>query len=327
MKTGTRSMGFFLVITGAILWGIGGTVAQKLFQQFAIEVNWLVTTRLLIAGVLLLTIQLCRQGRSQILGVWKNRRTACRLIIFGLLGMLAVQYTYMASIQHGNAAVATLLQYLAPVMIILYSLIRRQSVLTRQDVLTVSLALAGCFFLLTNGSISQLSVPTPAIVWGVLSGVALAFYTLYAVPLLAQYESLVIVGWAMVLGGVALSFIHPPWRVDFHSLTAEAYVYLFFVIIFGTMLAFWFYIESLQSLLPKETSLLGSLEPLAAVFATVLWLHEPFGWFQWIGAACILGMIFMLALNKDSASAQPRQRETKNPRIKGFTRGITDSKE
>ncbi|BFH14298.1 hypothetical protein J6TS7_57530 [Paenibacillus dendritiformis] len=92
MKTNTRRMGFFLVITGAILWGIGGTVAQKLFQQFAIEVNWLVTIRLLIAGVLLLTVQFCIQGRSQIFGVWKNRKTACQLIIFGLFGMLAVQY-------------------------------------------------------------------------------------------------------------------------------------------------------------------------------------------------------------------------------------------
>lgn len=216
--------------------------------------------------------------------------------------MLAVQYTYMASINHGNAAVATLLQYLAPVMIIIYLILRKQAALTRQDLLTVSLALGGCFFLLTNGSLSGLSVPTPAIVWGVLSGVALAFYTLYAVPLLEQYGSLVIVGWAMIIGGFALSFIHPPWQMDFTSLTVEAYVYLVFVTIFGTMIAFWFYIESLQSLSPKETSLLGSLEPLAAVLTTVFWLNEPFEFFQWVGTACIIGMILLLALNKKSSS-------------------------
>ncbi|HZG73012.1 MAG TPA: DMT family transporter [Chondromyces sp.] len=87
-------------------------------------------------------------------------RAAVQLIVFGLLGMLAVQYTYLASIKHGNAAVATLLQYLAPVMIIIYLILRKQTVLTRQDLLTVSLALVGCIFLLTDGSISQLSVPT-----------------------------------------------------------------------------------------------------------------------------------------------------------------------
>ena len=226
----TVVLGLLLVITGAIFWGVGGTVAQKLFQQYAINVNWLVTTRLLISGFLLLTVQFFRKDRSQILGIWKNRRTAVQLIIFGLLGMLALQYTYMTSIKYGNAAVATLLQYLAPVMIIIYLILRKQTILTRQDLLTVMLALGGCFFLLTNGSISGLSVPTPAIVWGVLSGLALAFYTLYAVPLLAQYDSLVIVGWAMIIGGFALSFIHPPWQMDFTNLTAEAYLYLVFVI-------------------------------------------------------------------------------------------------
>lgn len=313
MNRSSRKIGLWLVMTGAILWGVGGTVAQKLFQQYDINVNWLVTTRLLIAGFLLLTVQFFGKNRSQVFVVWKKRRTAVQLIIFGLLGMLAVQYTYMASIQYGNAAVATLLQYLAPVMIIIYLILRKQAVLTRQDLVTVSLALGGCFFLLTNGSISGLSVPTPAIVWGVLSGLALAFYTLYAVPLLRQYDSLVIVGWAMMIGGFALSLIHPPWQIDFTSLTAEAYLYLVFVIIFGTMIAFWFYIKSLQSLSPKETSLLGSLEPLAAVLTTVFWLKEPFGFFQWAGTACIIGMILLLALSKKSPSKTQQPLKDQKP--------------
>ncbi|MFC5713632.1 DMT family transporter [Thalassorhabdus alkalitolerans] len=306
-----RKTGLLLVIIGATLWGLGGTVSQKLFQQYSVDVNWLVAIRLLIAGLLLLTVQYLLKDRAQIIGVWKKRRTAFPLIIFGLLGMLAVQYTYMASIHHGNAAVATLLQYLAPIMIIFYLLLRRQMILTRKDILTVSLALGGCFLLLTNGSISQLAVPPLAIIWGVLSGVALAFYTLYAVPLLKQFDSLVIVGWAMFIGGLALSTFHPPWQMGDVSLTLEGYIYLGFVILFGTMIAFWFYIESLQSLLPKETSLLGSLEPLAAVLATVFWLQEPFGLFQWIGTACIIGMIFMLALGKESSSKRERKNKQK----------------
>ncbi|WP_026565671.1 EamA family transporter [Bacillus sp. UNC41MFS5] len=308
-----RQKGILLVITGAVFWGIGGTVAKKLFHQYQIDVDWLVTIRLLIAGCLLLTVQFFGKDRSQILGVWKTRKTAIQLIIFGLLGMLAVQYTYMASIEHGNAAVATLLQYLAPVMIIIYLIFRKQSVLTKRDLLTVILALVGCFFLLTNGSISQLSVSTPAIVWGVLSGFALAFYTLYAVPLLAQFDSLVIVGWAMLIGGYALSFIHPPWQMDFTSLPLDAYYYLVFVIIFGTMFAFWFYIESLQSLAPKESSLLGSIEPLAAVLTTVFWLKEPFGLFQWVGTTCIIGLIFLLALNKESSSKRNQLSKNQKP--------------
>ncbi|WP_199690002.1 MULTISPECIES: EamA family transporter [Clostridia] len=104
------------------------------------------------------------KDRTQIISVWKNKQVAISLLIFGLFGMLAFQYTYMVSIHYGNATVATLLQYLAPVMIIIYLLIRKQTTLTKQDILTVALALIGCYFLHTNGNLSELSVPVPAMV-------------------------------------------------------------------------------------------------------------------------------------------------------------------
>jgi drug/metabolite transporter (DMT)-like permease len=77
------------------------------------------------------------------------------------------------------------------------------------------------------------------------------------------------------------------------------------------MIGFWIYIESLQSLSPKESSLLGSIEPLAAVLTTVFWLKESFGIFQWVGTTCIIVMILFLALNKDSSSktSQPSKKE------------------
>lgn len=295
MNEQNRKIGLFLVMTGAIFWGIGGTVSKKIFQEYNIDVNWLVVIRLLIAGLLLLSLKFVTQNPSEVFKVWKDKKAALHLIIFGLFGMLGVQYTYMAAIDYGNAATATLLQYLSPVMIIVYLLLRKLTVFTASDMITVLLALLGSFLLLTNGSLSQMYVPVPAIVWGVLSGVAAAFYTLYAAPLLKKYDSLVVVGWAMVIGGVALNFIHPLWAAAWTSFTLKTYLYLAFVIVFGTMIAFWFYIKSLQSLSPKETSLLGSLEPLAAVITTVFWLKEPFGTFQWLGACCIIGVVFILA--------------------------------
>lgn len=296
-----RGKGTFFIMTGAILWGIGGTVAKKLFQQYGIDMGWLVTIRLLIAGFLLLGVQFLKKGPASIVEIWRSKKFSFQLILFGLVGMLGVQYTYMASIEKGNAAVATLLQYLAPVIIMIYLFVSKQSAPTRKEMGAVTLALAGCFFLLTNGSLSQLSVPSLAVIWGLLSGVALAFYTLYAVRFLKRYDSLVIVGWAMIIGGVVLSSIHPPWDMKATSLSLEAYLYLSFVIIFGTMLPFWFYIESLNSLSPKESSLLGSLEPLAAVLTTVFWLKDSFGLFQWIGTSCLMVMILFLAFNKEDS--------------------------
>ncbi|GEK60348.1 hypothetical protein MHA01_32530 [Marinococcus halophilus] len=181
--------------------------------------------------------------------------------------MLVVQYTYMASIADGNAAVATLLQYLSPAFIMMYLLLRRQTAFTRQEAWTLTLAHAGCFLLLTNGSLQQFQLPVSAVVWGTLSGIALAFYTLYAVGLLQRFASLVVVGWGMVIGGGVLSFWHPVWRAFPETLTLEGYLYLLFVIVGGTMIAFWFYIASLNYLEAKATSLLGCLEPLASGFS------------------------------------------------------------
>ena len=296
MQSTNRIKGFIFVIFGAFFWGIGGTVSQQLFQQHQIEVSWLVSTRLLIAGLLLLVVQAIFKDAKQIVSVWQVY--PIRLIIYGIFGMLAVQYTYMASIAHGNAAVATLLQYLAPIMIISWVVLRKQSPLTRVDIVTILLAVSGSFLLLTNGSISSLTVTTPAVIWGILSAATLAFYTLYAVPLLKKFDSLVVVGWAMIIGSIGMSFLHAPWQVNTSSFTAETYMYLIIVIIFGTMLAFWFYIESLQSLGAKEASLLANIEPLTAVLATVFWLHTPFGTMQWIGSCLIFIMMLLLAFKK-----------------------------
>jgi drug/metabolite transporter (DMT)-like permease len=302
MEEKSKLTGMILVILGASFWGVGGTVAQRLFQEDGIPVEWLVSTRLIVAGILLLILAMFFGKRREVFWVWKDKRSVFQLIIFGIFGMLAVQYTYMASISLGNAAVATLLQYLAPVFIILFLVLTRVNNLRKKDFIAVSLALSGTFLLLTDGSIGSLAVPFSAVVWGVLSGLALAFYTLYAGGLLKKWGSLNIVGWAMIIGGSSLGIFHPPWRVETAAWTMETVFFLIFVIIFGTMLAFWFYLESLKYLLPQETSLLGSVEPLAAIVTAVLWLQIPYGAFQMAGTALILGMVVYLSLAKEKVN-------------------------
>ena len=65
----------------------------------------------------------------------------------------------------------------------------------------------------------------------------------------------------------------------------------------GTAFAFYLFIDSLKYLSPKETTLLGTIEPVIAVVTSALWsvLLQSV---QVIGIVLILILILMLSLKK-----------------------------
>jgi drug/metabolite transporter (DMT)-like permease len=294
-QTLSRYKGFIMVLTAAILWGLSGTVAQYLFQEQGFQVGWLVTIRLLLSGVLLLLISSLGSNFKQLFAIWRYPKDWIQLVVFGILGMLAVQYTYFAAIEAGNAATATLLQYLGPLFITIYLAIRFWRRPALKELVAVAVALLGVFFLVTNGTIETLSIPAAAIVWGLVSAVALAFYTLYPIQLLKKWNSALVVGWGMVIGGVGLSFVNPPWVIEGQQWSLISLGLVGFVIIFGTLIAFFLYLDSLRFIKPTETSLLASAEPLAAAVAAIVWLQIPFGLVQMIGGLCIICTVGILA--------------------------------
>ncbi|WP_420977261.1 EamA family transporter [Bacillus vallismortis] len=305
-----RIYGFFMVIVGAAFWGLSGTAAQHLFETSDVSVEWLVTVRLLLSGVLLLMMICAGKNRRAVWGIWKDKKSAIQLIVFGIAGMLGVQYTFLASIGTGNAAVATLLQYLAPVLIMLFLLVTRKNSFQIADMFALVLALGGTFLLLTNGSVNQLTVSSLSVIWGLLSAAALAFYTLYSSSLLKKWGSALVVGWGMLIGGIGMSFIHPPWDVDMQGWTVSASLLVGFIVIFGTLLGFYMYLTSLKYLFPQEASMLGCTEPVAAVASSILWLGVPFGLYQALGAACILVMIFVLSQKKSAGKTAAVKKQT-----------------
>ncbi|WP_445324304.1 DMT family transporter [Pseudobacillus sp. FSL P4-0506] len=292
----SRTKGIIMVLASSLFWGASGVIAQFLFQKQGIGVEWLVTVRLLLAGLLLLLFAAIKEKRS-IFGMWRDRFSWPSLILFSLFGMLGVQYTFFAAIRSGNAATATILQYLAPVLIVLYLAIRSKARPSSKEVVAVLLSVFGTFFLVTGGNPNELTISGTALFWGLSSAVALAFYTLHPLELLKRWGSILVVGWAMTVAGVVFSFVHPPWKLEgmFSFATVAA---VSFVIIFGTLLAFYFYLESLNYLRASETSLLACVEPLSAVFLSVFLLSVPFGFGEWLGTFFIITTVLMLSRTK-----------------------------
>lgn len=295
-----RLQGIFLAIVGASLWGLGGTVSDFLFQQRNIDINWYVTARLIVSGLALLALFKIMNRQKSIFAIFTNVHTIIQLVIFSIFGMLLVQYSYMASINYGNAAIATLLQYIAPVYIILWYVIRGKEKFKIFDLVAIVLTLSGTFLLLTNGSFNKLLVAPPSVIWGIISGLSLTFYTIYANQLLVRFQSILVVGWAMLISGVVMNFRAPIWHFNFASLTISTTVYLIFGIIGGTAIAFFFFIKSLTYLTAKETTLYGTIEPVMAIVASAVWLKVEFLPLQLVGIILIIILILTLSLKKAS---------------------------
>ncbi len=232
-----RGRGIALVLIAAIFWGVSGTVAQYLFHEQGFSTSWLVVIRLIFSGVGLLFFAQ-NFAKQNIWAIWKNTHDTIQLFLFGIIGMLGVQYTYFAAIQHGNAATATVLQYLAPVIIACYLCIRAKSLPVKNEFIAILFALGGTYLLVTKGNIHTLSISGMAFFWGIVSAFALAFYTLYPGGLLAKWGSLISVGWGMMIGGIAFSFIHPPWKFQ-GEWSLSSFLAVLFVVIFGTLIAFF----------------------------------------------------------------------------------------
>ncbi|MFO1445221.1 EamA family transporter [Bacillus sp. Bva_UNVM-123] len=297
MGTHARKKGIALVLIGAILWGVSGTVAQFLFQQQGFSPEWLVVVRLLLSGFLLLLFAY-KYDKQSVWGILQNKYDLISISIFGILGMLAVQYTFFAAINHGNAATATILQYLAPVLIMCYTAFRLKRFPTIFEGLALILAVSGTFLLVTQGSIHTLSISGWALFWGLASAIALAFYTLHPLRLLARWGSTIVVGWGMLIGGVCFSFIHPPW-VFSGEWSLSSFFAVLFIIAFGTIIAFYCYLESLKYISASEASLIACAEPLTAAIIAILWLHVTFGIAEWIGTFFILSTIAILSIKKE----------------------------
>ncbi|HUN04716.1 MAG TPA: EamA family transporter [Niabella sp.] len=283
--------GILLGIIAAAFWGISGTIGQFLFQQRGINVEWLITLRLLLSGVGLLILAKCT--KNDILKIWNNRKDAIQLFIFSIIGMVGVQYTYFAAIKHSNAATATVLQFAGPIFIAIYLALKYKKMPKKLELLAILLAVTGTFLLVTSGNFNTLSISGIALFFGIASAITLAIYTLQPKALLAKYNSALVVGWGMFIGGIVFSFVKAPWQVE-GDWDLKTFLGVAFIIIFGTLIAFYAYLNAVKIIGGQKTSLLASAEPLVAVILSVIWLNTPFSVIEWIGSLCIISTVFLL---------------------------------
>ena len=288
-----RSKGLMMACLGASLWGGSGVAGQYLLQNCGFSTGWLVVSRMLIAGVVLLCLDVFLY-RESIFRIWTDRKDTRDMLVFAILGMLSVQYTYFACIKSGNAAAATVLQYLMPVIIVGYTAVSSCRLPKIHELVCVVMAVGGTFFLVTHGSLGKLTIPIEALLWGLASALAAAVYTMKPQRMILKWRATLIIGWGMLLGGFCLMPLCPPWLFDGRWELISGLIYAY-VIIFGTIMAFGCYLGSLKYIQPAEAGILGSLEPLSAIIFSIVFLGMSFGLMDILGTALIVGAVVLLA--------------------------------
>ncbi|MEC4116123.1 DMT family transporter [Myroides phaeus] len=303
MQLNNKFLGFASAIFAAMLWGVSGTFAQFLFTEKEFNAEWLVTVRLLVSGVLMLIFGIL-QRNPDVWKIWKDKKDAINLVVFSILGMLTVQYTYFVTILHSNAATATVLQYTGPVFIAIYLALRLKKWPKPIEFLAIGLAMLGTFLLVTHGDITSLNITPTALSWGIASALALAAYTIMPVHLLNRYSPISIIGWSMLIAGTAMSIIHPPHKLE-GIWDTDTYLVVAFIVFLGTLIPFYIFLNAIKNIGPQRASLLACAEPLSATFIAITYFGVQFHTMDWIGSLCIIVTIILLTMIKKKVLPEP----------------------
>lgn len=282
-----RAKGIFMIITGATLWGATGPMMEWILNTGKISVSFMLIIRLLLAGMGLLLV--LKMKGVHITRPLRHKVWLRQLIIFGVVGMLGVQYTFAGAIDTSNAIVATLFQFLAPIYIILFISIRQKERPPAAQVIGMAVTMVGLFLLLTNGTLSDFTLTKGAVFFGLAVGFTFAFYTLYPVRLMNEWGVLLSVGWGMLIGGLVLLLLNIFRFGKEISVLADVKLssMLLLIIVVGTV-AFLLFLSSMKYISPVETSILSSFEPLTAMIISVIWFGSVMGIWQMVGSAIML---------------------------------------
>lgn len=294
MSKNATLRGVIFALTAGVCWGLSGTLGQYLFTYKAMDPAWLTVWRMVISGVILLAIAGAQKPASLTL-VWRDRRNALRLVLFGICGLMAVQYCYMQAIRYSNAGTATAVQYLGEALLLLYACLSARRWPRWLEVGALLLAMVGIFLLSTHGDAGRMVLSRQGLFWGLASAVALALYTLLPSRLIARYGSTSVTGYGLLIGGVVLAALTQPWKAAV-ALDGQTLLAMAGIILVGTVLSFTLYLRSVVDLGGVKAGLLAAVETVSAPFFAAVWLHTPFETADYLGFACIVLMVVVLAV-------------------------------
>ncbi|WP_214406669.1 EamA family transporter [Pseudonocardia lacus] len=303
-RTISPATGLLWAVASASSFGLSGSLARGLM-----DAGWssaaAVVVRLLVGAVVLVPLALRHlRGRWSVL-----RRNAGLITAYGLVAVAGCQLAYFNAVAHMQVGVALLIEYTAPVPVVLWMWLRHGQRPGRLTVLGAVIGVAGLVLVLDL--LSGVQVSAVGILWalGAMAGAATYFVlssngaddgddglpgtVLAAAGLVVGSIVLLVAG---LLGVVPLAVSTAP--VEFAAATVPFWLPLLALGVVTAAIAYVTGIAAIRALGSRLASFVALLEVVAAiVFAWVL-LDELPGWVQVVGGALILLGISVVKLGE-----------------------------
>ncbi|MQP93881.1 DMT family transporter [Streptococcus agalactiae] len=279
-----KEKGTMMTLAAGLAWGISGISGQYLMSH-GVHVNLLTSLRLLITGIFLLSLARSKQ-KEHLVAAWKQPKFLKQVLLFSIFGLVLNQYAFLRAIHLTNAGTATVLQYMAPILILSIVCILNRQRPTSFEIIAIAMAILGTYMIATHGKLGSLAITPKGLMWGLGSAITYSIYILLPVKLIHEWGSTIVIGSGMFIGGILFSLVTKAWQYPLQINVMSILAYIGIIGI-GTIFAYTFFLKEVSIVGAVKGSLLASVEPVSSVFLTVLVLGEIFYPID------LLGMLFI----------------------------------
>jgi drug/metabolite transporter (DMT)-like permease len=283
------------VVAAGALWAVAATVARDLFEA-GVEPLELAAARSVIAALAL----------SFVRSSWKGASRPRPLLLVALgLAIALVNAAYYIAIDHLAVAVAIVLQYTGPAMLVGWIALQTKSAPSPEIVAALTAALAGVVLVseLPGGDFESLDLV--GLVAGLASAALFAGYTLLSEQAGMVYGPLGALRRAFTAAScfwIATQFFRG-WPGELFELENAAGV--LFVGVMGTLAPFSLYLWGVGRIRAERASIVATSEPvLAALFAWVL-LGQTLSAMQIGGGVLVIAAIATLEIRSQTRKLAP----------------------
>ena len=298
--SGFLASGLGVALLSSAVFGLSGSFAKAL-----LETGWTpgaaVTARLTGAALILAVpaVHALRGRWYQLRDNWVT------VLLFGLIGVAACQLFYFNAVERLSVGVALLLEYLAPVIIVLWlwgASRKRPSPLTIAGTL---LSLGGLVLVLDlTGAVK---IDLVGVLWGIAAAVCLAIYFFITARENDTLPPIVLASGGLLVGAVVMWLAAATGLLPMAFNTADTrlgpwitpwWVALGGLVVLATVLAYLTGIVAARALGSKVASFVSLTEVLFAVTWAWLLLGELPGPIQLLGGVLIVGGVVLVRLDE-----------------------------